>query len=69
MELLKEIKMEARAYNKCLTDEYLDNLTPTELLGVCHPFHREEYLSRLVKQGLITEEEKKSYQKMVGEKN
>lgn len=35
-EIIREAKCNAKAYNKHLTDEYLDGLPIKRLLGFCH---------------------------------
>lgn len=45
--LLSEMRREARAYNKYLTEEYLKSLGPRELASLTEPESRLEYLNRM----------------------
>jgi hypothetical protein len=45
--LLSEMRREARAYNKYLTEEYLKSLNPRVLASLTEPESRQEYLNRL----------------------
>jgi hypothetical protein len=45
--LLSEMRREARAYNKYLTEEYLKSLDPRVLASLTEPEGRQEYLNRL----------------------
>lgn len=50
--ILSSIKRHIRAYNKVLTMEYLNTLTPEELLANCSPLYRADYARLLVKAGV-----------------
>jgi hypothetical protein len=45
--LLSEMRREARAYNKYLTEEYLRSLSPRILASLTEPEGRLDYLNRL----------------------
>jgi hypothetical protein len=45
--LLSEMRREARAYNKYLTEDYLKSLSPRILASLTEPDSRIEYLERL----------------------
>ena len=47
--LVKEIKRHTKAYNRYLTDEFLDNIPVRNLLGFCHPIYRHNYREKLNK--------------------
>ncbi len=48
-----EMRQEAKAFNTRLTDEFLDTLTPRQLLGFTHWIWRPDYIKQLEKEGLI----------------
>jgi hypothetical protein len=60
MDTIEQMKQDARSNNKFLTNEFLSDKTPEELLCWIHPRYRAEYRKELEKQGLITETPKKS---------
>lgn len=60
MDTIVEIKQNIKSVNKYLTDEHLDALSPMELLRNCNPMYRAEYAFALNKQGIISDEERKS---------
>lgn len=43
-ELKKQMIKNAKAYNKNLTDEYLEKMNFSELLAFCHPEEREIFM-------------------------
>lgn len=49
MELIKEIRRHVKAYNKYLTDDFLETLSPARLIGFCHPIYRDNYKNKLKK--------------------
>lgn len=52
-----------RAQNKYLTKEYLDTLTPMELLANCNPLNRQGYATLLVRQGAITNKDADKFER------
>lgn len=51
--LIEKMKSNAKAVNKFLTREFLDNISYVELLNRTHPEERDEFKRQLKKQGLI----------------
>ena len=54
--LRKEMMTEAKAYNRFLTEEYLQSLSTSRLIGFCHPIYIPGHISKLEK--IVTEWEK-----------
>ena len=55
------MKHSARAYNRHLTMEYLDTLTPLELLHIVHKTDRSSFAAALYREGLISAEDAYKY--------
>lgn len=51
--VIQEMIQEIKAYNTRLTNEYLQSLTPRQLLGYTHWIWRPDYEKRLKEQELI----------------
>jgi hypothetical protein len=55
---ISRMKQNARAYNKHLTDEYLDKLSAPRLLGLVSPLRRDDFKREL---GMPVNEEEHDY--------
>ena len=51
------MKHNIRAYNKCCTEEYLDKLSPLELLLLTAPLDRRDFAVALYKEHLVRRED------------
>lgn len=54
--LVSEMKKDVKAYNKYITDEFLNKLSYLELLNHTHPIYREKYEACLKKYGIAEEQ-------------
>jgi len=48
------IKNHIKAHHNTLPSEFINNLTPLELLTYTHPLHRADYATQYLEQGLVT---------------
>lgn len=53
---IERMKSNAKAYNKHLTDEYLNELSPSRLLCFTHPLERVKFAEELRKSGVDVQE-------------
>ena len=61
MNALDEVKSNTKCYNKHMTDEFLDTLSPFGLIAFCHPWDREDLLKMMVEDGIISKNEMNSH--------
>ena len=57
MNTLKQIKSNAKTYNRFMTDEYLDELHPLRQLAFAHPFDRNDLARGLKNDGIIDDDQ------------
>ena len=55
--ILKRIRNNIKAYNKYMTDKYLDELSSMSLLRLTHPADRIDFATGMKELGFITKEE------------
>lgn len=54
-DLHNQMKANAKAFNRHLTDGYLEILTIYDLLAFCHPIERADFIRKLGEEGFLYE--------------